>query len=196
METRLLPADATGVEAPHSDFDLVGDRPAGVALREAAVLMALVRRPAGLTLILTQRTADMPTHAGQIALPGGRRQPEDASLASTALREAQEEVGLDPALVRVLGASDAYQTVTGYRVTPIIGLVEATPTLTPDPREVADVFEAPFAFFMNPANHQRHHRDWQGLTRHYHAMPWNDRYVWGATAGMLLGLSTRLTAGD
>jgi 8-oxo-dGTP pyrophosphatase MutT (NUDIX family) len=194
LARRLLAADHPTDDAPFSDFDLSGGRPITGTLTEAAVLVPVVRRASGLMVILTQRSSDMPTHAGQIAFPGGRRQPEDRSLAATALREAHEEIGLDPAFVTVLGASDAYQTVTRYRVTPVVGLVVSQAAITADPREVADVFEVPLAHFMNPANHERHSRDWNGQARHYYAMPWQGRYVWGATAGMLRALYLRLIA--
>jgi 8-oxo-dGTP pyrophosphatase MutT (NUDIX family) len=193
LRARLLPLDHPHEAAPFSDFDLHdGARPQTPVLKEAAVLLALVPRPEGLGLILTRRSDSMPTHAGQIALPGGRRQAEDDSLTATALREAREEVGLDPALVEPLGFGDAYQTVTSYRVTPIIGILNAAPALTADQREVAEIFEAPFSFFLDPANHVLEQREWNGMTRRYYAMPWNGHYVWGATAGMLRALWLRL----
>lgn len=195
LQRRLLPLDqaSPGVPAPYSDFDLHGGRPAPPAgLKEAGVLMALVPRETGLHLILTRRTDTMPTHAGQIALPGGRRQDNDPSLVDTAMREAHEEVGLDPALVTPIGLADAYETVSGYRITPVVGLVRSEPALTADPREVAAVFDAPLAFFMDPANHVLEQREWNGLQRRYFAMPWNGHYVWGATAGMLRALWMRL----
>jgi 8-oxo-dGTP pyrophosphatase MutT (NUDIX family) len=201
LHQRLLPLGGTPDQgsgaAPFSDFDLhAGARPAAPQLKEAGVLMALVPRPQGLGLILTRRTDTMPTHAGQIALPGGRRQGEDASLVETALREAREEVGLDPLLVRPIGLADAYETVSGYRITPVVGLVEGgEPQLRADPREVAEVFEAPFGFFLDPANHVLEERMWNGMARRYYAMPWEGRYVWGATAGMLRALWLRLGAG-
>lgn len=176
-----------------SDFDLNPQyRPGPRALTPAAVLVGLVERPQGLSVLLTQRTADMPTHAGQVAFPGGRVQPEDVDAAAAALREAQEEVGLAPDLVRVVGGFDAYETVTGYAVSPIVAFVDPAFTPRPDPREVADVFETPFAWLMDPANHQRHERAWQGGARSYYAMPFEGRYIWGATAGMIRALWRRL----
>lgn len=195
LQARLLPLEAasSAVPAPFSDFDLHGGRPAASAgLKEAGVLMALVPRDGGLHLILTRRTDTMPTHAGQIALPGGRRQDNDPSLVDTAMREAHEEVGLDPALVTPIGLADAYETVSGYRITPVVGLVTGEPDLRADPREVAVVFDAPLAFFMDPANHVLEQRSWNGMERRYYAMPWNGHYVWGATAGMLRALWMRL----
>lgn len=196
MAQRLLSLDHSGDAAPYSDFDLSGGRPDTGPLTEAAVLVPVVRREGGLMVILTERSPYMPTHAGQIAFPGGRRQAEDASLGATALREAHEEIGLAPSSVALLGASDAYQTVTRYRVTPVVGLVDSPAPLNADPREVADIFEAPLAHFMDPANHERHSRDWNGQARHYYAMPWQGRYVWGATAGMLRALYLRLVSSE
>jgi 8-oxo-dGTP pyrophosphatase MutT (NUDIX family) len=180
-----------------SDFDLSGDLAAGAGrvdlpLKHAAVLVGLIDRPEGLSLILTVRTADLPTHAGQIAFPGGKREPHDLNPAATALREAQEEAGLDPDFVTLIGTSDSYETVSRYHITPMIGVISPLAELKPDPREVAAVFEAPFAFFMDAQNHQRHARDYNGQARSYYAMPYGDRYVWGATAGILRALWLRL----
>jgi 8-oxo-dGTP pyrophosphatase MutT (NUDIX family) len=157
-------------------------------LRPAAVLVPLVDRPEGLTVLLTQRTDDMPSHAGQIAFPGGRRQPEDADLTATALREAEEEIGLAPAHVQIIGRLDSYVTGTGFEVTPVVGFVDPAFSVRPDPREVADVFEVPLSHFLDARNHQIHSRTWQGRERRYYAMPYGDRYIWGATAGMLKNL--------
>lgn len=192
LEQRLAPPEALVGRPPYSDFDLSDERPAQPSLRDASVLVPLVTRQAGLSVLLTRRSVDMPTHSGQIAFPGGRRQAEDVDAIATALREAREEVGLDPSHVRVLGASDPYETVTQFRVTPIVGLVSHQADFVADPREVDAIFEIPFAFFMNPANHQRHSRDYNGQTRYYYAMPYGDHYVWGATAGMLRALYLRL----
>jgi 8-oxo-dGTP pyrophosphatase MutT (NUDIX family) len=197
LAARLLPlASAQRLEPPrHSDWDLTGGRPevALEALKPAGVLVALVPRPGGATVILTRRTDDMPTHAGQIAFPGGRVQPEDVSVIDAALREAHEEVGLAPDLVDVIGLSDAWHSVTSYHITPVVGIVREPPALLADPREVADVFEVPFDFLMDPANHVRETRHWNGQDRHYWTMPWQGRHIWGATAGMLRALSMRLT---
>lgn len=197
LRARLLPPSAP-VGSAFSDFDLAPEhRPAGVLGRkEASVLVPLIARPEGLSVLLTRRTADMPTHAGQIALPGGRRQPEDPDAVATALREAHEEVGLAPERVEVLGLVEAYETVTQYRITPVVGLVREPGPLAADPREVAAMFEAPFAFLMDPANLQRHHREWQGMQRFYYAIPYQEHYIWGATAGMLRALAQRFQAAD
>ncbi len=195
LRRRLWPlgADALNARPPRSDYDLAGSaRPADRPLKPAAVLAPLIRRPDGWTMLLTQRAAEMPTHAGQVAFPGGRVQAEDADPVATALRETEEEVGLTRNFVTPVGALDAYETVTGYHVTPIVAVVEPGFTLRLDPREVADVFEAPLAFLMDPANHERHERDWQGQRRAFYVMPWQNRFIWGATAGMIKALYDRL----
>ena len=163
-------------------------------LRPAAVLVPLVRREAGLTILLTQRTDHLYDHAGQISFPGGRSEAHDASPAETALREAFEEIGLPHSHVEVLGLLPEYTTVTGYHVTPVVGLVSAPPELNLDAFEVAEAFEVPLAFFLDPANHQRNTLQYQGRTRHYYAMPYESRYIWGATAGMLMNLYAFLTS--
>lgn len=158
----------------------------------AAVLIGLVNRPQGLQVLLTQRTAHLSDHAGQISFPGGRAEDTDPSLAATALREAEEEVGLPGSAVAVLGTLPFYETVTGYRVTPVVGWVEPPFELTPDPFEVADVFEVPLEFLLTPANQQRHTRMLGDVRRDYWAIPWRDRHIWGATAAMLLILDRTL----
>ena len=178
-----------------SDFALNDLDQPPVELRAAAVLVPLVDRAGVLSVLLTQRTDDMPSHAGQIAFPGGRKQAEDPSLVVTALRETEEEVGIDRSFVEVVGPIDTYVTRTGYAVTPIIGFVRPAFTLRPDPREVADIFEVPLAFFLDPANHHIHSRTWQGRERRYYAMPYGERYVWGATAGMIKNLYHILAEG-
>lgn len=154
----------------------------------AAVLVPLVLREE-LTVLLTQRTEQLSTHSGQVAFPGGRQDPEDADATATALREAQEEVGLDPGQVEVLGSLPVYETGTAFMVTPIVALVQPDAPLHPNPYEVADVFEVPLRFLLDPAHHQRHRLHWQGLEREWFSMPYLDagreRYIWGATAGML-----------
>jgi len=178
-----------------SDFSLNGIVSMPEVWRPASVLVPLVRREPGLTVLLTQRTEDMPSHAGQIAFPGGRRQAEDVDAIATALRETEEEVGLTRDFIEVIGPVDQYRTGTGYEITPIVGMV--TPGFTPraDPREVADVFEVPLAHFLDERNHRIDSRVWQGRERRYYAMPYGERYIWGATAGMLKNLHFILTAG-
>jgi 8-oxo-dGTP pyrophosphatase MutT (NUDIX family) len=160
----------------------------------AAVLVPIVNRPGGLQVLLTQRSANLPDHPGQISFPGGRVEPDDASVAAAALREAAEEVGLPADRVSVLGHLAEYETVTGYRVTPVVGWVEPPFDVTPDPVEVADVFEVPLAFLMDPANQQRQFRMLGALRRDYWAIPYGDRFIWGATAAMLMILDRTLRA--
>jgi 8-oxo-dGTP pyrophosphatase MutT (NUDIX family) len=136
----------------------------------------------------------MPSHAGQIAFPGGRRQAEDADAVATALRETEEEVGLARTFVDVIGTVDRYRTGTGYEITPVVGIVTPGFITRADPREVADVFEVPLEHFLDEKNHRIDSRIWQGRERRYYAMPYGERYIWGATAGMLKNLQFVLTA--
>ena len=162
-------------------------------LRPAAVLVPVVRRDAGLTILFTQRTDHLYDHAGQISFPGGRTEAHDHSPAATALRETFEEIGLAQSQVEVLGSLPEYTTVTGYHVTPVVGLVNPPLALSLDAFEVAEAFEVPLAFFLDPVNHQRNTLQYQGRTRHYYAMPFEKRYIWGATAGMLMNFYAFLT---
>jgi len=157
-------------------------------LTPAAVLVPLVKRAGGLTVLFTQRTDHLETHAGQISFPGGHQDPGDGSPEETALRETEEETGLDRRHVEIIGRLDAYVTRTGFAIEPVVALVEPPFNLLPDPREVADVFEVPLAFLLDPANHQRHSRKVNGRDRQFYAMPYGERYIWGATAGMLMNL--------
>lgn len=154
----------------------------------AAVLLPLVMREQ-LMLILTQRTAHLSTHSGQIALPGGKQEASDANATAAALRETHEEIGLPPERVEVLGTLPTYITGSAFIITPVVGLVQPGFTLVPNPNEVADVFEVPLAFLMNPAHHRRHAWEWDGVVREWYSMPYQDgvqeRFIWGATAGML-----------
>ena len=156
----------------------------------AAVLVAITDRP-GPGLILTVRRDDLRTHAGQVAFPGGRIDPGETPC-QAALRESHEELGLDPADVTVFGEADAYRTVTGYHVTPVVGLVPADLVLTPNPAEVAGWFEAPLDFVLDPANQQRMSAEFRGRTRHYYQIDWQGRRIWGATAAMLVNLGRRI----
>ena len=160
--------------------------------RAAAVLLGLVDRPSGPSIILTQRTAPLRDHTGQISLPGGRLEPEDAGPAEAALREAQEEIGLDPQRVDLLGGLRHYDTVTGFRIHPVVGWIEPPVALRPDPHEVAEVFELPLSFALDPANHRRDSYDRNGLRRHFYVLPFEDRYIWGATAGILVNFARLL----
>ncbi|WP_326524499.1 CoA pyrophosphatase [Sphingomonas sp.] len=176
----LLTGDLTGLE-------LDGAPPA----TEAAVLVAVTDR-AEPGVILTQRTEHLRAHAGQVAFPGGRIDPEDANAVAAALREAQEEIALPPAAVTVIGMIDPYRTGTGYRVTPVLGVVRPDVRLIPSEAEVADVFEAPLAHLLDPANHVRASGIWKGRERHFYKIDWQGRNIWGATAAMLVNLSRQL----
>lgn len=186
---RPAPASATNLS---DGFRLPGREGTPTA---AAVLVPLVNRPQGLQVLLTQRSADLPDHAGQISFPGGRVGPDDESLTAAALRETAEEVGLPPTQVFVLGQLAQYETVTGYRVTPIVGWLEPPLALRPDPVEVADIFEVPLEFLLDPANQQRHYRMQGTQRRDYWAIPYGERYIWGATAAMLMILDRTLRDG-
>ncbi len=202
--TRLLAAPSEAIFDPRSgqvwgpsDFDLnpemLADFEVMEAPRAAAVLIPVVARDQ-LMVLLTQRTATLSTHAGQISFPGGRVDDEDDSVISAALREAEEEIGLDRAYVEPLGFIDSYRTGTGYRIAPLVALVKPDFVLQLNPAEVEDVFEVPLAFLMDTANHQRHQREWRGRERSFYAMPYGERYIWGATAGMIKTLHLRLFA--
>jgi len=172
---------------------LPGDQGAGREdLTPAAVLICLVERPGGPGLLLTQRTAHLRDHAGQISLPGGRAETGDASLQATALREAQEEIGLDPQRIEVLGKLATYVTVTRYRVHPVVGWLKPPFDLRIDPFEVEEVFELPLAWVVDPSNHQRRTFRRGRMTRTYHALPYEHRFIWGATAGILINFSRLL----
>lgn len=166
-------------------------------VRTAAVLIGIVTHPVP-TVLLTQRSPHLSTHADQVALPGGRSESGDASLVQTALREAHEEVGLDPTRVAVLGALPAYLTGSSYHVTPVVGLVQPGAAWQAQPSEVTQVFEVPLAYLMNPAHHRWHRLDWQGRERQWYSMPYPEQtqahYIWGVTAGILRNLYRFLSA--
>jgi 8-oxo-dGTP pyrophosphatase MutT (NUDIX family) len=177
---------------PDADFPLY-EHPPGREPVPAAVLVPVVNHAAGPTLMFTQRTAHLHDHAGQISFPGGRVEEGDADRIETALREAEEETGLERARVQIVGALPDLDIQTGFRVTPIVGWIEPPFELKPDPFEVADVFEVPLAFFLDPANHRRNRDEKDGRVRHYYSMPYGDRNIWGATAGMLYSFYRILT---
>ncbi|QBQ97045.1 CoA pyrophosphatase [Paraburkholderia pallida] len=214
FEPENLPIESTGIELPH--VAAVRLTPEGLRARfeqrlpwdpepqdarvteiadprEAAVLVPIAMRPAGLTVLLTQRADNLSNHAGQVSFPGGSREPADATSIAAALREAHEEVNLDPARVEVLGALPDYLTGTGFKVTPVVGLVHEPFTLAADSLEVASIFEVPLSFLMNPAHHQVRVLRWEGGERRFFAMPYPQEgagvagvhFIWGATAGML-----------
>ena len=171
--------------------DRDADVGASEALYEAAVLIAVTDRPVP-GLILTQRHDDMRNHAGQVAFPGGRIDPTDTDAVAAALREAHEEIALAPNAVEIVGIADRYRTVTGFEVQPVVAVIPPDLTLTPQPGEVAAIFEAPLDFVLDPANQLQSSVEWQGRDRHYYEILWNDRRIWGATAAMLVNLSRRL----
>ncbi|MEE2566158.1 NUDIX hydrolase [Hyphobacterium marinum] len=192
LRDRLDPLDAEDCTPVRGDGDLNGlPSPTGRILKPAAVLAPLILHDGPPRFVLTLRADHLPTHAGQISFPGGRVEAGE-SLAEAALRETEEEIGVARDHVDLIGRFDAYETVTGYAINPFVGILKPGFTLTPEPGEVADVFETPFEFLMDAANHQRHSREFQGRMRHFYAMPWQDRYIWGATAGMLKSLHGRL----
>ena len=160
-------------------------------IKAAAVLVPVVDHPDP-TVLLTLRTGGLSTHAGQIAFPGGKIDPDDASPLAAALREAEEEIGLDRHLVEPLGYLAPYLSGTGFRIVPAVARVDPGFRLTVNPHEVDDVFEVPLAFLMGPENHQQHSREWRGMMRTYYAMPFGERYIWGVTAGILRNLYERL----
>ncbi len=161
-------------------------------LRDAAVLVPLIDRRDGLTVLLTKRASDLPSHAGQVSFPGGRIDATDESPVHAALRETHEEVGIEAAFISVIGTLDLYQTVTGYAVQPVVGLVNEGFELRPHAGEVDEVFEVPFEFLMDRSNHRRHETEWKGQRRSYYSMPYGDYFIWGATAAMLINLQKRL----
>jgi 8-oxo-dGTP pyrophosphatase MutT (NUDIX family) len=200
-ELRRLAAERLHAAPPEvarfSDDDLNPEArivPPGVIPRPAAVLVPLIAREGGLTMLLTERTAHLSSHAGQVAFPGGRIDEGDESPLGAALRETEEETGIASRYIEPLGYLDTYLTGTSYRIVPVVGLVRPGFAVEPHAHEVASVFEVPLAFLMNPDHHLRHSREWQGKERFYYAMPFGERYIWGATAGMIRNLYNLLYA--
>jgi 8-oxo-dGTP pyrophosphatase MutT (NUDIX family) len=177
------------------DHDLNPDMYPGATLTSAAVLVPIVTRPEGLTVLFTLRTSNLSAHAGQISFPGGRVDPADRDESRAALREAEEEIGLEPSKVRLIGRLDTYLTRTGFRIHPAVGLVSPPLALRPDPREVAEIFEAPLDFIIDPGNRRCDSRIYRDRERFFWAIPFGQRYIWGATAGMLVNLSELLWSG-
>jgi 8-oxo-dGTP pyrophosphatase MutT (NUDIX family) len=176
-------------------YEVYGDDGTGgreAASTVAAVLIPLISHPQGLTVLFTQRTTHLRSHSGQVSFPGGRAEPGDASAELTALREAEEEIGLRPASVEVLARLPDYRTRTGYRVTPVIGLLTPPVAFTPDPHEVAEIFEVPLDFLLDERNRQRRTREFQGQQVGYYVFEYGQKVIWGATAGMLVNLHKML----
>jgi len=171
------------------DHDLNPGMAKPTELMQAAVLVPIVERDEGMTVLLTQRTDHLTAHAGQISFPGGRAELEDVNLEATALRETEEEVGLRSDHIELIGQLDVYVTRTGFEVTPVVGIVTPPFAIKPDPFEVADVFEVPLSFIVDPVNHQKESRLHKGIERQFYVLPYENRYIWGATAGMLVNLS-------
>ena len=193
LKERLLSPPAWQIEITDENrhvmaADIIAKRQAAGKVTRAAVLIPLLLQPNGLSVLLTQRTTHLRDHGGQISFPGGRMDPEDAGPNETALRESEEEIGLERERVEIIGQLPEYLTVSGYSVTPIIGLVKPQAEYVLDEFEVADIFEVPLSFLMDPANHQV--RVWQSEqgSRRFYSMPYEGRFIWGATEGMLRNL--------
>jgi len=161
----------------------------------AAVLLPIVKRSEP-TLLFTRRTAHLARHAGQVSFPGGRWHPEDSSLTRTALRETQEETGIEPGRISVTGFLDPYETGTGFAILPVVALIDEGFSLRPDPHEVAEIFEAPLAFLLDPANCRKDSRDWRGRSREFYTFAWHGHTIWGATAAILVNLREQLSVPD
>lgn len=175
------------------EFAVYGDDGVGrVGTTAAAVLIPVIAQAQGLTVLFTQRTQHLKSHSGQVSFPGGRAEPGDASAEFTALREAQEEIGLALERVEIVGRLPEYHTRTGFRVTPVLGLIQPPLELTPDPREVESVFEVPLSFLLDPANRQRRTRELQGRSVGFYVFEYQGHMIWGATAGMLVNLHKML----
>jgi 8-oxo-dGTP pyrophosphatase MutT (NUDIX family) len=180
-----MPEDIHREQGDHTlNTDMQPLRP----LKPAAVLVPLIARPDELTVLFTQRTSHLAHHAGQVSFPGGHIEPEDRGPADTALRETEEEVGLDRRHVDLVGHLDVYVTRTGFVVTPVVGIVNPPFALDLDPHEVAEVFEVPLSFLLDRGNHHRCSTEFEGVTRHFWAMPYGRHFIWGATAGMVVNL--------
>ena len=191
------------LRAASRDGDVHGDHalnPASRAsivregLRPAAVLVPVIDRAGGATMLLTKRTEKLKSHPGQVAFPGGRVDPDDASIEAAAKREAEEEVGLKPEYVEIVGTLADYYSGSGFRITPVLSIVQPTFTLTINPDEVDEAFEVPLGFLMDAANHHTDSRIWNNIERYFYTMPYGDRHIWGVTAGIIRAIHDRLYA--
>lgn len=191
-ELEMSPAGFRAAFARGQVVDVPQEEGVPETLRPAAVLVPVVARDTGLTMLLTRRTDHLHDHPGQVSFPGGRVDDGDVSPVATALREADEEIGLSRERIQLLGQLPLYRTGTGFEVTPVVGLVEPPFDLTLDPFEVAEVFEVPLSFLLDDRNHQRHTIEIRGRMREYWAMPYEGHYIWGATAGMIVMLCRML----
>ena len=195
LEQRLLRAVRPLDDPPgsrgwnHEELSDILETPQRAA---AAVLVPIVARPGGFSILFTRRTEHLSAHGGQVSFPGGRVETGDADAIAAALRETHEEVGIGAGLLRPFGYLDSLETISGFWVTPVVAWLDAGYRAEPDPNEVAHVFEVPLEFLMNPANHQLHSREFRGVERNYYAMPYEERYIWGATAGILRVLYERI----
>jgi len=206
LADQISRADATGLrarlltEAPElsrqpapGDCDLDAPMPRRSSLITAAVLVPIIARPDP-TILFTRRTSHLARHAGQVSFPGGRVHEDDNSLVETALRETNEETGITPGFITVAGFLDLYETSTGFAIVPVVGLLSSNFELLPDPNEVADVFEVPLAFLLEPRNCQRRQMKKQGHEREFYAFTYREHYIWGVTAGILVNFARRLSA--
>lgn len=160
--------------------------------RDAAVLVPIVRRDPEVTVLLTRRTDHLAAHAGQIAFPGGKIDPDDDGPVGACLREAEEEISLPPQTVDLLGMGDPYVTGSGFRIFPVVGMIDPGLDLVPNPEEVAEIFEVPLSFLMRAENHHHGKRDWNGGQRRFYVMPYRRHYIWGVTAGIIRTLYDRM----
>jgi len=176
---------------PHADERLIGT----TAAKPAAVLVPVIERAEGLNILLTQRSDELPTHAGQVAFPGGKIDAGDVSPLAAALRETHEETGIEGQFVEPVGYLDTFETGTGFCIVPVVGIVSNGFELTPEPGEVTDIFEVPLAFLMDPKNHIHKDVMWKGKQRQFYEMPYGDRYIWGVTAAMLRNMYEKLSDG-
>ncbi|MCU0789667.1 MAG: CoA pyrophosphatase [Nitratireductor sp.] len=194
LARQRLPAGIGETHGDHVHSPGYADWVISRAVKPAAVLVPFAERPGGINIILTKRLDNLRSHSGQVAFPGGKIDPEDVSPEAAALREAHEEIALEPSQVEVIGRLPDYLSGSGYRIAPVLGLVAPAASFIANPQEVDYVFEVPLAFLMDPANHRRGSRMFQGAERQFIEMPYGEHYIWGVTAGILRLLHDRLFA--